>query len=115
MCEVLKLFTNPLTDALLLGSSGSYTDTSACILCTTLVNTLEEYSQLNNKPLDQFIINDYCGLFDEGLQAICQTGIAFHGYSVIAALEKSTNPDQVCREIGVCGNSQCIDPTKLKL
>ena len=104
--EVLRLFSDPLTDAILLGSNGS-SDPFACILCTLLVNTLEKYSQLNDTPLDEFIMNGYCTLFDKSLQSICQAAISVNGYNIITALERSTNPDQVCREIGQCSNPQC--------
>ena len=78
-----------------------------CAMCTLLVNTLTNYTNTHNTPLDDFLFGRYCNLFDIGFQDSCNIVIQVHGPKLLNAMKVSTNPDKVCRQLNFCTKQEC--------
>ena len=101
---------DPFIQSLFLGSgrgSSSISDNYGCIFCLMIVHAIEQYSTENNVSVDEFVLDDYCGLFDSSVESLCRASMLSNGPSFLRSLDKSTNPDNVCRDLALCSNPEC--------
>lgn len=108
--RLLDQFNSYFTEALFLGPTNpddKLNDEYGCFFCLMTVNAIEQYSVQNSISVDNFVLNDYCNLFDASIRVVCQQSIANNGVNFLNALSASTNPDSVCKAINLCPQSQC--------
>ena len=101
---------SPYIQSLFLGSGNggsSLADNYNCIFCLMIVHAIEQYSNENNVSVDDFVLDDYCGLFDSSVESLCRASMLSNGPSFLRSLDASTNPDNVCRSLALCSNPEC--------
>lgn len=98
-----------LLDLLFFGDIQNSTtgDEYSCVFCVMLVNALETHVLQKNQVIDSFLLKDYCNRFDSSAKAVCQKALLVNGPKVLKAIDKSSNPDKVCRELKLCTNPLC--------
>src|SRR5690349_11515038 len=100
-CAGVPPLSHPVAEPFLFGS-GHLKIPANCGFCVFLVNAIEKYTERLGIDLDEFVMKDYCRYFDKGFQDICRVAMNTYGPRLISTLLKTPNPDEVCREIGLC-------------
>jgi len=86
---------------------GDFGPNFQCFVCTLLLTTVEQYAQIHQLNIDDFLMHGFCKLFPTSVRSTCQGLINQYGAQIIASLLKNASGDIACRSIKICSNPQC--------
>jgi len=86
---------------------GEFGPNFQCFICTLLLTTVEQYAQIHQVNIDDFLMKGFCNLFPISVRPTCQGLINQFGAKIIASLLKNASADVACRSIKICVNPQC--------
>src|SRR5688572_17580740 len=52
---------------------------SACGICTIVVGLIQQYSDIHQLAIDDFIMNKFCGLFSQDVSKVCDEIVTMFG------------------------------------
>jgi len=78
-----------------------------CWICAMIMGTMIKYVSIHGLSLDDFLMNHFCSMFPQNVQAACNGTVKTLGPIIINSVIQHGSADQACRDIKLCHKPEC--------